>query len=80
MIGLHITEWGKDISLFFKTPRLNSWAHPVFNSVGTIFLSQGQNDNINHSHPSSADVSEWIYTSSPPYVFVEWTGSLRFAF
>jgi len=52
MIGLHITEWGKDISLFFKTPRLNSWAHPVFNSVGTIFLSQGQNDNINHSHPS----------------------------
>jgi len=41
MIGLHITEWGKEISVFSKTFRLNSGVHPAFSSVGTMFLSPG---------------------------------------
>jgi len=57
-----------------------SRAHPTSYSMGTSVLPQGKgyrDVKVIHSLPPSAQVeNEWSYTSTPPRVFLAWTGNI----
>jgi hypothetical protein len=62
-----------------------SRAHPASYPMTTVVLSsevKRQEREAGHSPPSSAEVKNgWSYTSTPPYVFLEWClikGWIRF--
>jgi len=65
----------RDFSLL-RNVQTGSEAHPASYSMRDSFLGvKRPGPEVNYSPPSSAEAkTEWIYTSSPLYAFMTWTG------
>jgi hypothetical protein len=65
-------SWGQEFSLLHSA-QTGSGAHPAY-QMGTGALSlevKQQGREGDHSPPTSAEVkNKWIYTSTPPYIFM----------
>jgi hypothetical protein len=67
------SRWGKKFS-FLHIVQTGSGVHPTSYKIGTGGSFPGvkrQGREADHSLPTSAEVKKmWIYTSTPPYVFM----------
>jgi hypothetical protein len=67
------SRWGQIFSLLHVV-QTGSGVHQTSYAVGTGDLSPGVKQPVreaDHSPPTSAEVKKtWVYTSTPPYVFM----------
>jgi hypothetical protein len=66
-----LSQYGPDFSPLYVI-QTGLGAHPASNSMGTLSpWIKRLGSEADHSPPTSAEVKKmWIYTSTPPYVFM----------